>query len=455
MAYSDHNMGVQCCGIFWSRILLLRAICVNISFIALILIIVLINRNPNIGDWVSIHDTRVLTYHRSCNGTDPAAKSCALATAVDQYIKNITKDVQCTAESHFYDDPRSTKGVIWREEEPLFRYIFVNKPTFSLRFWGDIFSHFNLSLALVYVYTLSLCFQLYTFYYEYRRKPAFTGKVIGTLYSGTTLEGQPLLGRDAQGQNVFDLTAADQAAHLNASTVDIFRPEHATGAADLTGSAAGSAVCKVSPWDPGFADGASFLRWVEYGLTSSVQIVVFSLMMQNTSVNEAAMLLLLQLVLCLLGYIVEYEIDGIYGTCENDHRFVLETQLEKMIRSFRLCFVHLTAWVVHIVLWSIIFENFNRFDKDAKHCVNKYPGAPTFVRVLIYSQGVFFSSFGLVQFLQVCVLVVWFQWIRALPTGALYTPHIARWQRITAYGYAVLNVVSKFFIAIILLGGLA
>jgi len=132
----------------------------------------------------------------------------------------------------------------------------------------------------------------------------------------------------------------------------------------------------------------------------------------------------------------------------------METKLEKKIRTFRLFFVHVTAWVVHIVLWTMIFENFNRFDSDAEKCVHEYPGAPGFVRALIYSQGAFFTSFGIVQFVQVFVLVIWFQWVRRTSNTVGYTNETERWQRITAYGYAVLNVVSKFFIAIILLGGL-
>lgn len=451
-------MGVHCCGIVWGRILLLRAICVNISFVALILIFVLIYRNPNIGDWLSIHDTRVLTYHRGCNATDSGAKSCALASAVDTYVQSITSGVECTADSNFYADPRSKEGLVWRETEPLFRYVFVNRPTFSLRFWGNIFSQFNLATALVYVYVVSLCFQLYTFYFEFRRKPAY--RVVGVLSGklsqlGTDMDKMAERGRlldDVQGASVFDNVSPMQ---TKTPKSDIFASGDSSQPPELTASdSLESTVCNVSPWDPGFADGASFIRWVEYGLTSSVQIVVFSLMMQNTSINEASMMLLLQLVLCLLGYIVEYEIDGIYGTCRQDRRFMSETKTEKKIRTFRLFFVHVTAWVVHIVLWTMIFENFNRFDSDAKKCVHEYPGAPVFVRTLIYSQGVFFSSFGIVQFLQVFVLVIWFQWVRQTSNAVSYTDETERWQRITAYGYAILNVVSKFFIAIILLGGL-
>lgn len=449
-------MSTRCCGIRWSRILLLRAICVNISFVALMLILVLVSRNQNLGDWLSIHDTRVLTYHGGCNSTETGGKECSLQSAVDTYVDSITKSVTCTAGTEYYADPRSTKGIVWRDTEPLFRYVFVNRPFFQFRFWGYIFSNFNLSVALIYVYVLSLGFQLYTFYFEYLRTTPYrrsasmyegqlVGMNIGRL-NGNSSDNMPHFGA-----NVFDDASSMRSKRSSDKlSVDVFDAK----APLLDHTAEVSTVCAMSPWDPGFADGASFLRWAEYGLTSGVQLVVFSLMMQNTSINQAALMLLLQLVLCLLGYIVEYEIDGIYGTCASDRRFSSETRLEKKIRGYRVLFVHVCAWLVHVTLWTIIFEDFRRYDRDAVNCIHEAPGAPAFVHALIYSQGAFFTSFGLVQLMQVCTLVVYRQCIVSAPEIVVYSPSTERWQRITAYGYAILNVVSKFFIAIILLGGL-
>ena len=193
---------------------------------------------------------------------------------------------------------------------------------------------------------------------------------------------------------------------------------------------------------------ADFSRWVEYALTSSVQILFFALLMQNTSVNQGVLMLWAQFLLCLLGYSVERELEDLA-------RIYVCTDPGKPRKTFgptlRLIFLHVSPWVVHYTLWSIILDDFWRYEWDAQDCIVGLDGAPDAVQTIIYSQSIFFTSFGLVQLVHCIGFRLTLKWysMPVLPAA------IDSWNRSIDSCYMILNVCSKFFIAVILVTNLA
>ena len=312
----------------------------------------------DIGDAVEVFTASVESAARACDD-DKARYSYAFAAQTPQQWDNSSKVYQ-------YPYPTSlnpTGGLYWRQ------------------WWAPIVYNFSVVVALLYVYSASLFFQARHAVIAHEQRPPVEARVI-----------------HLQTQNAL---ADEHVVLLHHAPPDVFRIKQQ----------------QVAP-RPSPPAAPCFARWVEYALTSSVQILFFAFLMRNISINEGMLIFCAQLLLCMLGYSVEVEL------CAG--------------RLWQAWFLHACPWLVHFVLWSIILDNFTRFEKDASDCVAGLDGAPEFVRWIIISQSFFFALFGLTQLGEI---------------GAVtYNPcAIARYFAYADKSYAFLNVVSKFFIATVLL----
>lgn len=191
--------------------------------------------------------------------------------------------------------------------------------------------------------------------------------------------------------------------------------------------------------------GSHFCRWVEYGITSSVEVVIIAISLQKTSADELALLFTAQLCLCMLGFVIESALEDIFGTCENDPRSHAAHDACIFNIIGRIFFVLAAAWVVHLIIWLSIFETFSQVASDSKACSGAQ-GIPGWVSAIILSQVVFFSLFGVVQTVQVLVLmnVLWHQ-------GNTYNDGVRICYFYAELWYGILNVGSKFFLGVILM----
>jgi hypothetical protein len=401
----------------------------------------------------SVFDTRVVTYAETCR--DSTRPACAAGAAVSTFVTAIEAAAkQCDSPDVVrYSNPTAQQTAIeWNDRPGVFRYPVATgldggyRTAWLFRGWAGAIYDFNAVAALLWVYGASLVFQSWR-YWKRVRAPRDDNT------TDTDTEPQASKNTDLFASNpneshvvsapVLTLVGANPSVSgtfgYGAPVYGRFGPVHA-----LTGQG----FFDPMPRKITVTKFADFSRWVEYALTSSVQILFFALLMQNTSVNQGVLMLWAQLLLCLLGYSVERELEDLA-------RIYVCTDPEKPRKpwgpSLRLIFLHVSPWLVHYTLWSIILDDFWRYEWDAQDCIVGLDGAPDAVQTIIYSQSIFFTSFGLVQLVH-CIgfgLTLKLYSMPVLPVA------IDSWNRKIDSCYMILNVCSKFFIAVILVTNLA
>lgn len=401
----------------------------------------------------SVFDTRVVTYAETCR--DSTRPACAAGAAVSTFVTAIEAAAkQCDSPDVVrYSNPTAQQTAIeWNDRPGVFRYPVATgldggyRTAWLFRGWAGAIYDFNAVAALLWVYGASLVFQSWRYWKRVRApRDASTAKIVpepqpnkktelfGQIPNSSSNDSAPLLKLLGANPSVSgDLVYA-------APVSGPFAPVHA-----LTGQG----FFEPMPRKISVTKFADFSRWVEYALTSSVQILFFALLMQNTSVNQGVLMLWAQLLLCLLGYSVERELEDLARiyVCED-----AEKPRKPWGPTLRLIFLHVSPWLVHYTLWSIIIDDFWRYEWDAQDCIVGLDGAPDAVQTIIYSQSIFFTSFGVVQ-LWHCIGFGFRLWRYSGPKLADKINLFNRW--VDSY-YMILNVCSKFFIAVILVTNLA
>jgi hypothetical protein len=140
-----------------------------------------------------------------------------------------------------------------------------------------------------------------------------------------------------------------------------------------------------------------FSRWLEYALTSPLQIwlVYSSFFMGDFSILLYAALS--QAGLVLLGALIEH---FYYKACKKHIK-----KNEKKKTFFYRCakWVTLLTWIIHILIWIPIFVTFVRLDGQFENCydfgeelLKNWRDVKWIVYVIIITQFILFSSFGVV-----------------------------------------------------------
>ena len=400
-----------------------RVLAVFVSVASLACILAFQLSNINTDALFALYDTRTLPYNK-CSGADGA--SPLFRDSIDAFVADVSAQTCAN-----FSDPRSTHGIVWHNLSAVYRYPITVRASHEKRWlWGYVFAKLHPLFVLWWVYLWSFFFQFYYVAADlWRGEPIVQWWLPFCRCRHRVLPGHETpTARFLTGMCIYGDDCQYQCEEIDSKKYLLL-------------------FLQAKP-----AHGAAFLRWVEYAFTSPPQLVFFALLMQNTTVDEAILFGNAQLLICLLGYAVEAELQAAFGDCAA-HKQGGESSAAAArraaagnIRQYRACFLHLCAWYVHGSLWAIIIAEFHDFNNDIKACIEGIEGAPAFVSAIIYSQGLFFASFGLVQFVQLLCL------LRKTETRAAEAVDLIFWY--AEAGYGVLNVGSKFCIAVILVSNI-
>tara|TARA_X000000368_G_scaffold383391_1_gene341195 strand:+ start:1206 stop:2432 length:1227 start_codon:yes stop_codon:yes gene_type:complete len=372
---------------------------------------VVVRESANMGRFnaqlVSVFDVRQLVYTKRCFG--PPDFSCSVGQAVDAFVASVQTPAQaCNGTATRYMSVTGAQSPQqWGDAPQVFRFPYANtlnpsNAAYWRMWWAPAVYNFHVIGALIYVYLVSFIFQLWHARHAWVHRRS------------TRVPPHSALPNNPSAQTVFTHLLLEPKTEHTAKipttySLNCFHSAHQTLQTSGAVKTHERAHAAATP---------QFLRWVEYALTSSVQILFFALLMQNVSVNEGMLIFSGQLLLCSHGYSVEVEM------CTGTLR--------------RAWFLHACPWLVHLVLWTTILDNFSQYVSDAENCVAGLGGPPDFVRYIIISQAVFFSLFGVTQLAQLTAVT---------RRPDMIDEYFASAETV----YAVLNVFSKFFIAVVLI----
>ena len=200
-----------------------------------------------------------------------------------------------------------------------------------------------------------------------------------------------------------------------------------------------------------------FGRWVEYVITSPLQIVIVVCSVWSRDRAVLYGLAMAQANMMLIGYIIECCLKKLYkynAALETPNTSSQSVPRKARNTQYRLLFALVLAWTSFGVIWGVIIQQFNRQNANAGKCddcgslsvatcpsdrcevkdaacqgKNEIPPAVVFI---VASQCLLFASFGLVQTWQI---------LFAQHVSTRVEAHVT-WRKVTLY-YSILSVVAK------------
>ena len=175
-----------------------------------------------------------------------------------------------------------------------------------------------------------------------------------------------------------------------------------------------------------------FLRWIEYTLTSPLQIVVICGTVYTRNISEITQLAALQAALTLTGWTIEILISNLeiakhYSDCNSSaHDF------NQILLQFFVVFF--SAVTFHIVIWANIMSKYYSHEHNIEMCDFGLTELPAILGDIVCLQCVLFSLFGLIPALQVLYIV--------------YSKKKCNTFVCAGLAYGVLSVLSKGLLAI-------
>jgi hypothetical protein len=191
-----------------------------------------------------------------------------------------------------------------------------------------------------------------------------------------------------------------------------------------------------------------FWRWVEYALTSPLQIYLVAYSVTIVDRVSIFNLMGLQAALVLIGFMNEKHINKIWKAYERSGKTSINLTKgyysgKSLISGVRLLFLMFMSWIFFFIIWSSIITRFNTQVDNGNDCLFQ-DKMPIYVVYLVWSQAVLFGTFGLVQTFQVLIM---------LSPSTFFNTKEDMWFTVT-YCYSILSVVSKtvlegLFIAVV------
>lgn len=178
------------------------------------------------------------------------------------------------------------------------------------------------------------------------------------------------------------------------------------------------------------SDGPQFLRWLEYAITSPMQLAVIVGTFYISEYDVIILITTLQVGLIMMGYLIELMID----------QHIQSKQLNK-ISQLRLFLIYLFACMFHVVIWWCIIDRFHRQVDTYNDCKEKTKtsGMPGAVYAIVYGECFLFSLFGVVQGWQLISL--------ATEPFTLHYSVEQMWVTV-CWCYSILSVTAKTFLGI-------
>jgi len=175
-----------------------------------------------------------------------------------------------------------------------------------------------------------------------------------------------------------------------------------------------------------------FLRWIEYTLTSPLQIVVICGTVYARNISEITQLATLQAALTLTGWTIEILISNLqiakhYKDCNSHMQDFYQILLQ-------LFFVFFSAVAFHVVIWANIITKYYAHEKNIQMCDFGLKELPPIIGNIVVVQCILFSLFGLIPLLQVLYI--------------LYSKKQCNTFACAELAYGILSVLSKGLLAI-------
>jgi len=175
-----------------------------------------------------------------------------------------------------------------------------------------------------------------------------------------------------------------------------------------------------------------FLRWIEYTLTSPLQIVVICGTVYTRNISDITQLAALQAALTLTGWTIEILISNLqiakhYSDCNSRTHDFYEILL-------RLFVVFFSAVMFHIVIWANIITKYYSHENRIQMCDFGFTELPAILGNIVVLQCILFSLFGLIPLLQVFYI--------------LYSKKQCNTFAYAGLAYGMLSVLSKGLLVI-------
>jgi hypothetical protein len=175
-----------------------------------------------------------------------------------------------------------------------------------------------------------------------------------------------------------------------------------------------------------------FLRWVEYTLTSPLQIVVICGTIYARNISDITQLATLQAALTLTGWTIEVLISNIQ--IAKGYTKVDCTREEYYHILSQLFIVFCSAVLFHVVIWANIFAKYYSHVHNIAMCNFGLTQLPIILGDIVVLQCIIFSSFGIIPLLQVVYI--------------LYSKKQCNTFAYAGLAYSVLSIISKGLLAL-------
>ena len=198
--------------------------------------------------------------------------------------------------------------------------------------------------------------------------------------------------------------------------------------------------------------GPDLWRWVEYALTSPLQIILISSAFNARENNFMLMLAGLQFALVLFGYSLELAIqDIIFMRTSTPKSYSYDTLPNSIVQSKIVFTIYLLAtWILHFIIWSILFSKFGMTSQTVSDCditSEDYETPPAIMFILV-SQFSTFTAFGIVLSLQGLYVI-------CAKDEALTSEKVKSMWLFVTWAYSWLSVTAKLFLEYGMLSTLA
>jgi len=192
-------------------------------------------------------------------------------------------------------------------------------------------------------------------------------------------------------------------------------------------------------YDP--SSGPDFWRWVEYALTSPLQIILIAGSFYMREIVLIATMAGLQGALVLLGYVIELEIEAlclekIAAWQAGAYRPQGKTTVKMFVGQCKLFFLLSAAYACHAIIWTVLIVKFQMQAQAIDDCQNPSTMPPE-VAIVIGLQCALFSLFGLVLTMQTVQIV------RAPMLNPQQVQYI--WKSVSWY-YSLLSISAKLIL---------
>lgn len=186
------------------------------------------------------------------------------------------------------------------------------------------------------------------------------------------------------------------------------------------------------------AQGPQFLRWLEYALTTPLEIVLISSSVFIADSNILFMLATLQVSLMFMGFLVELLLKNIQDLPDSKSERTIYSEISSVWAVFAIaCFMHGVIWYI---VFAQLYQQTDLYESCSISDARELK-VPDIVHVIIYGQFVLFSLFGLAQFLHVYYITE----LRRTTTNMYENKN--SWEYM-AVVYSTLSVVSKTLLGV-------